>query len=183
MSMNSEVLTITLDRRLLEHPQGLHLRRMRSSIWLYLAILARLPKDQDTVEIETPAVANSMGLPEGTIRSWLGHLRKHRYVEVRRVNGGYSVRVKHIAAWATTPDVPKPTPFVPRQRFFTVAKLAKALGEKNDRTALEVVLDQHSDDAIRTVLAKTLAVPAERIRRSRTALFLYILKNDHAPKN
>jgi hypothetical protein len=176
--MNSESVTITLDRRLLEHPQGVHLRKMRSAIWLYLALLARLPKDQDTVEIETPAVANSMGLPEGTIRSWLGHLRKHRYIEVRPVNGGYSVRVKHVAIAPMAPEVP---PL--RSRFFTAAKLAKALGEKGDRTSFEAALAHHSDDAIRQVLAKTLAVPDERIRRSRTALFLYILKNDHASKN
>jgi hypothetical protein len=181
--MNSEALTITIDRRILEHRDGLHLRKMRSAIWLYLALLGRLRTGKDTVEIEPQTLASSMGLPEGTILSWLGHLKKHRYVGVRRVNGGCAVRVKHVAARATTPGVPKPTPFVPRQRFFTVAKLAKALGEKGDPTALEAALAQHTDDAIRTVLAKTLAVPAERIRRSRTALFLYILKNDHAPKN
>ena len=67
-------ITIALDRRLLEHPQALHLRRMRAGIWLYLDLLARLPAGAGSIEVEPAAIGRDMGLPEGTVRSSLGHL-------------------------------------------------------------------------------------------------------------
>jgi hypothetical protein len=166
-------ITLTLDRRLLEHPSALHVHRMRSGLWLYLDLLARLPAGTGSIEVEPQAVAQEMGLPEGTIRSWLGHLRKHRYLEVKRLNG--KVRV-------SLPDAAGAVPEAPEQaappRFFTSAKLSRALGEEGNAEALQAALNLHSDEAIKRALAGALAVPENRIRRSRTALFLYLLKHN-----
>ena len=41
---------------------------------------------------------------------------------------------------------------------------------------LQAVLNLHSDEQIKRALAGTLAVPETQIRRSRTALFIYLLK-------
>src|SRR6058998_382994 len=84
-------ITLTLDRRLLEHPRAYHLRRMRQGIWLYLDVLARLSGRPGTLELEPAAVGRDMGLPEGTIRSWLGHLRLGGYVKTQRQ--GDAIRV------------------------------------------------------------------------------------------
>ena len=165
-------ITLRLDRRILEHPRAYHLRRMRVAIWLYLDLLARLPARAGSIEVEPAAIGQDMGLPEGTVRSWLGHLRKAGYLEAVRLNG--SVRV-------TINGVDKPTQAVetvtPAPRFFTAAKLERALGEKDSDGALEAALSRYSDSVIKRALAGTLAVPAERIRRSRTALFIYLLKH------
>lgn len=171
MSATSDAITITLPRRLLQHPEALHIRRMRGAIWLYLALLARLPRGADTIEVRTKECGERMGLPEGTIRSLLGHLRKGRYVEVRRLNGSYRVRVKRLNLPAQTVPVPEPDP-----RLFTVAKLERALGEQGNRASLDGALAAHGDPRIQRALAGALAVPATEIRRSRTALFLYLLK-------
>src|SRR3989449_4568335 len=80
----AQPITLTLDRRLLEHPRAYHLRRMRQGIWLYLDVLARLSGRPGTLELEPAAVGRDMGLPEGTIRSWLGHLRQGGYVKTQR---------------------------------------------------------------------------------------------------
>src|SRR5438093_13193777 len=80
-------ITLTLDRRILEHPRAYHLRRMRAGIWLYLDLLARLPAGAESFEVEPAAVGEEMGLEEGTVRSWLGHLRKAGYVGAQRLNG------------------------------------------------------------------------------------------------
>jgi hypothetical protein len=160
-------ITLTLDRRLLEHPRGYHLRRMRGAIWLYLDLLAR---GAGTIEIEPAAVGRAMGLPEGTIRSWLGHLRKAGYIEAKRLNGKVLVAIERRAP-AHDPEPPKIAP-----RFFTAAKIMRALGERNDPEAIEAALETHADDAIRRALAGAMATPAEKIRRSRTALFLFLLK-------
>ncbi len=162
-------ITLTLDRRLLEHPRARHLRRMRAGIWLYLDLLARLPTGADTLEMEPAAVGKAMGLPEGTIRSWLGHLRASGYLDATRLNGAVRVTVKG-AAKDEADLAPTPT------RFFTATKLAEALGERPADDALEAVLGLHSDTVIKRALAGTLAVPENRIRSSRLALFLYLVK-------
>ena len=163
-----EPITLTLDRRLLEHPRAYHLRRMRQGLWLYLDLLARLKAGTGSIEVEPAAVGREMGLPEGTVRSWLGHLRKAGYVQVERLNGKIRVTVKK----GFVPETLEPV----KPRFFTVAKLQRALGDHQSPETLEAVLKLYPDEDIRTALAGALAVPDERIRRSRTALFLYLLK-------
>lgn len=167
--MRPDLVTIALDHRIIEHPQAAHFRKMRAAIWLYLVLLARL-KTESAVDIEPGAVATATGLPEGTIRSWLGHLAKSRYVDVERRNGGFRVTVRGIQ-----PPKPVDAP-APPHRAFSVEGLARSLGDGADRNALDEALDEYSDDAIRKALAGALAVPDEKIRRSRTALFLYLLK-------
>lgn len=170
MTRTPTPVTLRLDRGLLEHPEALHLRRMRAAIWLYLVLVSRLPADADELTLDIQAVAQAMGLPEGTVRSWLGHLRKHRYVRFRRVGDSVRVAVRHL------PRRPTPTEPPPKPRLFTVAKLERALDETGHRDALEPALGTHDDDVVKRALAGTLAVPTSEIRRSRTALFLYLLK-------
>jgi hypothetical protein len=170
-------IILSLDRRILEHPRAYHLRRMRAGLWLYLDLLARLPAGAETFEVEPAAIGRDMGLPEGTIRSWLGHLRKAGYLDAVRFNGTVRVTMKHAAA----PEPASPIAATP-SRFFTVAKLERALGEAGNEEALQAVLNLHPDPIIQRALAGTLAVPEPQIRRSRTALFIYLLKR-HAQAN
>ena len=165
----SDPVTLTLDRRILEHPRAYHLRRMRGALWLYLDLLARLPGGAGTIEIEPAAVGGVMGLPEGTVRSWLGHLRKAGYLEAVRLNGKTRVTIER-----TNPAPEQSQPEDPT-RFFTAAKIMRALNERSDPGAIEDALDRHSDAVVRRALAGALATPAEKIRRSRTALFFYLL--------
>lgn len=168
-------ITLQLDRRILEHPRAYHLRRMRAGLWLYLDLLARLPAGTDTFEVEPAAVGRDMGLPEGTIRSWLGHLRKSGYVAAARLNGKVRVTVRK-------GFVPEPIES-PAERYFTVTRLQRMLRDKLNTDAFEEVLQRYPDPVIRRALAGALAPPDEQIRRSRTALFLYLLKSHaHAPK-
>jgi hypothetical protein len=170
-------ITLQLDRRILEHPRAHHLRRMRAGIWLYLDLLARLPAGAEMFEVEPAAIGRDMGLPEGTVRSWLGHLRKGGYLDAVRLNGKTRVTMKRAAA----PEVPPEPPTTPI-RFFTVAKLQRALGEPGNDEALQAALSLYPDTTIKRALAGTLAVPETQIRRSRTALFVYLLKR-HAQES
>src|SRR5882672_12007603 len=100
-------ITLQLDRRILEHPRAYHLRRMRAGLWLYLDLLARLPAGAETFEVEPAAIGRDMGLPEATVRSWMGHLRKAGYLDAVRLNG--KVRVTMKRAEILEPMPPKPT--------------------------------------------------------------------------
>ena len=152
---------------------------MRAGIWLYLDLLARLPSGAETIEVEPAAIGRDMGLPEGTVRSWLGHLRKAGYLDAVRLNGSVRVTLKRPEASATPrPATPAPQP----SRFFTVPKIQRALGESENEEALQAALGLYPDPVIQRALAGTLAVPESQIRRSRTALFIYLLKR-HAKEN
>src|SRR6266699_4928762 len=102
-------ITLTLDRRILEHSRAYHLRRMRAGLWLYIDLLARLPAGADTFEVEPAAIGRDMGLPEGTVRSWLGHLRKAGYLEAVRINGKSRVTMKRVAE----PEAPQESKTLP----------------------------------------------------------------------
>lgn len=169
----SSPITLTLDRRLIAHPQAVHLRRMRAGIWLYLELLARRPAGADSFEVEPATIGLEMGLPEGTVRSWLGHLRKSGYLDSQRLNGHVRVTMRRVEA--PTPR-PEQTPTADPSRLFSVASLQKALAEAGDEEPLQAALNLYPDRVIQRALARTMAVPAERIRRSRTALFIYLLK-------
>ncbi len=173
---STQPITLQLDRRILEHPRAYHLRRMRAGLWLYLDLLARLPAGTDTFEVEPAAVGRDMGLPEGTIRSWLGHLRHAGYVDAMRLNGVVRITI-------TKGFVPEPIES-PAERYFTVAKLQRMLKDKLNTDAFEDALRRLPDPVIRRALAGALAPPDDQIRRSRTALFLYLLKSHtHASKS
>ena len=169
----SSPITLTLDRRLIAHPQAVHLRRMRAAIWLYLELLARQPAGADSFEVEPASIGLEMGLPEGTVRSWLGHLRKSGYLDAQRLNGHVRVTMRRVEA-PTPKAAPTPTP--DPSRLFSVTSLQKALSETGDEEPLQAALNLYPDRVIQRALARTMAVPAERIRRSRTALFIYLLK-------
>ena len=79
MTQPLTITNLTIDRALLAHPGALHLRRMRIALWLYL-YLKTLAGPDGTAEFDPADVGRSMGLPEGTIRSWIGHLRKGGYL-------------------------------------------------------------------------------------------------------
>src|ERR1044072_3184284 len=85
---------LTLDRHLLRHPRAYHLRRMRMGLWLYLDLLARLPAGADTLEVPPAVVAGELGVEEGFVRSWLGHLQKSRYLDTERLNGSIRGHVR-----------------------------------------------------------------------------------------
>jgi hypothetical protein len=144
---------------------------MRAGLWLYLDLLARFPAGAESFEVEPAAIGRDMGLPEGTVRSWLGHLRKAGYLETVRLNGKVRVSIKRTEApEPASQSTPTPT------RFFTVPKLQRALGEPGNEEALQAALSLYPDAVVKRALAGTLAVPETQIRRSRLALFIYLLK-------
>ncbi len=173
MSTTSDSISLTLPRRLLEHPEAVHIRRIRAAIWIYLALRARLPTDTDTIEVDPVALARSMGLPEGMIRSWIGHLRKSGYIRAKRLNG--TIRVTVVGRGRR----PVVAALDAEARFFTLRKLKEALHSRGSDDAFQEALGLYPDPAIQRALAGALAVPQEKIKRSRTALFLYLLKHDH----
>jgi hypothetical protein len=178
-----DTITLTLDRSLIEHPYGLHLRRMRTALWLYLALLARIPQGATTTEVHVIDLAAGLGLKEGTVRSWLGHLRRSGYIRLRRLNGSVIVTVPGLEGsreeWR-----PHAEHDASADHEFTVSRIQRALGETGNDETVAGALAQHDASTIQRALAGALAPPASEIRRSRTALFLFLLKRyDNSPNH
>jgi hypothetical protein len=166
-----DTVTVTLRRALLEHREALHLRRMRQSVWLYLSLLAQAEDAGPTIDVDPPALARAMGLPEGTVRSWLGHLRTHRYVDVERHGPLRRVTIRGPAPARVVGETTE------RPDHLSVETLEQRLGERGNADALDEALANHDETDVVRALDQTLAVPKSRIRRSRTALFLYLLRH------
>jgi DNA-binding transcriptional ArsR family regulator len=145
---------------------------MRGGIWLYLALLSRVSPGSDTVEVEPAILASTMGLSQPTVRSTLGHLKKAGYVAIARRDGVTAVQLRRISLRKASPPEPR------QSRRFSVQGLEKALGDTGYRESLDAALTAHPDETIQRALAGALSVPTEEIRRSRTALFLYLLKRN-----
>jgi hypothetical protein len=74
-----------------------------------------------------------MGLPEETLRSWLGHLKKWHYVDVEKHEPSY-------------------------------------------QTSFETLCRLYPQNIIQKALMETKEVPSEKIKKSRGALFVYLVK-------
>lgn len=130
-------ITLNLDRSLLEHPSALHLKRMRNGLWLYLDLLARLPASGEALHVDPKTVAHDMGLPEGTVRSWLGHLRRHGYLRVENQSNGVRIALPAGEAAVSAPRDPsanRPPAVSEQVRLFTARRLASSLGNPATKT-------------------------------------------------
>lgn len=170
--------TILLRRGLVVDAEARHYRAMRQAIWLYLYLLLAVNPMTGTRLLSPAQVAVQMGLNEDTIRSWLGRLRKAGYLKVERQGDYLRVEMKR---WHT-PAVPEPIevaapakePIKPRGGM-TAEMLARRLGEEPGDPFWGHAVETWGEPTIRRVLDEVDRVPAERIRKSRAALFRYLI--------
>lgn len=74
-------------------------------------------------------------------------------------------------------DVAKPVPFVPRnEREELALEVARTLHEEHRLPVYLELCKTHSTEVIRRSLEEVKRVPESRIRKSKAALFTYLLK-------
>ena len=162
----------TLHQGLVVDPKATHVKRMRQAIWLYLYLLLAVNPSTGKRIFAPSGIAGEMGLKEETVRSWLGHLRRQGYVAVERQGDLVAVTV---TKW------PKRKPqaaseSVNRKSSVTPEALAKALGcDPSDPFLKEVVMGEDLT-RVQEVLVQVTRVPEDRIKKSRLALFRYLLR-------
>lgn len=169
--------TAIVRRGLVVDDKATHFRRIRQAIWLYVYLLLAANPRTGKRLLDLAGVARDMGLQEGTIRSWLGHLRKRGYVRVERVAGHLRVTIHR---WR--PSVVRPAPAEPttsprhaRPRL-TAGHLASRLGADKDDPFFADIVATAPAGVLRETMEEVLAVPADRIRKSRAALFRYLIR-------
>lgn len=176
--MNLQLIqdTAPLRRGLVADPEARHVRRMRQAVWLYLYLLLAAHPDSGKRLLAPALIAREMGLGEETVRSWLGHLRAHGYVTLERQGDLVRVTVNRWrpAPRPTSPRKPESAPGPSRPRL-TATSLAKALGCAPGEPFLKETLAREDPERIREVLERVTRVPESQIRKSRLALFRYLL--------
>jgi DNA-binding transcriptional ArsR family regulator len=176
--------TAPVRRGLVVDPEAKHIHAMKQAVWLYLYLVTAANPRTGVRIVDPAAVAEQMGLADATVRSWLGHLRKAGYVRVEREGrhlrvtlrrwrpiGVKSTRQSRRAATAGLKSSGK------AQAPLDGKTLAKRLGGDPldpfwERTAASV-----DPEALTQIVEKVLAIPPERIRKSREALFRYLISN------
>ena len=160
-------------------PEGCHYRRLRNILWLYVYLLLVCSPRTGKLRTSFEVMGRDMGLKPETIASWLGHLRKMGYVGVKK-DGAY--RLIGISGWREQSaedthrrmDDAEPGP----------KKIASALGsyiatilkdEENIDFYQNLALE-YPRDVIRRALADVEKVPDSRIKRSKGALFTYLVR-------
>jgi len=70
-----------------------------------------------------------------------------------------------------------PLPFQPKTKADHLAlKIAKAFKEENKLPLYRVICENHDEETLKKAFSEGMAVPDEKIRKSRAALFAYLSK-------
>jgi DNA-binding transcriptional ArsR family regulator len=167
----------TVRTGLVADPVAKHIRALRQSIWLYLFLLAAVSTAGERL-IDPAEVGETMGLSEGTVRSWLGQLRHKGYVACRR--SGRHVWVKVVLRWKPDGQSKKNGRLSPNVDTdpvsITAKKLAGLLGEPLESPLVANLVSTYRAEEIRPALDEVLSVPEHRIKKSRLSFLVYLLK-------
>jgi hypothetical protein len=182
-------------RKIVSEPQAKHYRRMRNAIWLYLYLMICANPKTGKLTACVSDIAESMGHSEATISSWLGHLRKWHYVSLEKQKKSLHLK---ISQWKDIFDVPQRVtlsqsdePIKGRKKSLPKApakdvlppepvKMAQQIAEEFKAVTsfpyFEKLCRSYPRELILKAYNKAKAIPADKIKKSRGALFVYLIK-------
>ncbi|MCL4704889.1 hypothetical protein KJ068_06995 [bacterium] len=183
---------------LIADPKAKHYQRMKQAVWLYLYFIAFSNLKTGKLTAQLSDIAHDMGLPEETLRSWLGHLRKWHYVMAEKQGDEVLFKItkwKNIATELEATVSPQQeklkkntgrriepiqTASGEERKVHDVSglahEIASALEEPDNQPYFEELCRRYSDHIIQKSLEEARAVPTEKIKKSRGALFAYLVK-------
>ncbi len=159
--------TVPLRRGLVVDGKAKHLKSMRQAVWLYLYLLLAANPATGKRLVSPALIAQHMGLSEATVRSWLGRLRKSGYIKYEKQGAYFRVTMER---WHETTARPG------GHGGLNAHSLARQLDGDPDDPFWREVLALGQPDIVSSVLADVKRVPADRIKKSRVALFRYLIK-------
>lgn len=175
--------------------------RVGSALWLYV-LLALKAGEQGRVIRTTSHLAEDLSVDEDTIKNWLDRLRK---VDLLIIQSPPPYLVTKLRFWPSEPDKTAPTEPIDsggkparHNRVPVGSKAAAAAASKqsedggagegetlldealtalggSDRAEIERLLARYPEEVARRALIRVRNTPESRIRKSREALFRYLL--------
>jgi len=176
--MNEPVITKL--QELLFYPQANHYGKLRQAIWLYAYLLICAHPESGRLIISSEKVAAQLNVKGSTIQSWLGHLKKLRYLTARHQGltwaitlTGWSVdRKDAIPALITDEGIDEDEP----KDEITPKLLHQRLGNGEGTHYYEALVKRYDQDILKRALSEVELIPSSRIKKSKGALFTYLVK-------
>lgn len=167
--------SIELRRGLVVDASAKHLKAMCHTLWVYLYVLLAVNRTTGMRLIDPAVAAAQMGIGEASVRSSLGHLRRHGYVRIERQ--GRLLRLT-VTKWRPLDSARQAAP---RKRAVALSAdtLAARLGGNTADPFWKEAVTQLPARVIRDLLDQVERVPASKIRKSREALFRYLIQQRH----
>ena len=182
-------------RGLVADKSAKHYAKMKNSLWLYIFFIATVNHKTGKTTSTLEAIAAEISVDLSTVRSWLGQLRKHHYVKTKKANDqtifqvcGWS-KVRSLFERIPMPEsgltgyksIPEAKKAAKKQEFEDpIAKKARLLAveleDENSLAYLKKVCEKYPEHFIQKALNQVKAIPDEKIKRSRGALFTYLIK-------
>lgn len=155
-------------------------RSMHTALWLYLVLRAAAAPETGRLRAKPIELARLVGVSPETISSLLGRLRVHRFVETRRVQGQIEVRV---VDWSPPPRAPVTTGAhhgaagdAQSEPSGLAYEIAEAFDDLGNLARYENLIESYPEPLVRRAFREARLVPRGRVRKSRGALFTYLLK-------
>ena len=174
---------------LVADPQAKHFHRMNSSVWLFLYLLTTVNQKTGRLTRSIEDIAMDMGLKTNTIDTWLGILKSKDYIESVKNNGQTIIQIlkwrKVAPLYDKKPEIQSARKPVKKTRkekvlvseFESAAKeAAQQLGDVENYRAYINLFEKYSKDIIEKALTRVKSLPDEKIKKSRGALFTYLVK-------
>jgi hypothetical protein len=173
--------------------QAKHYLRIKQAVWLYIYLIAFVNAKTGKLVGHLSDIADDTGIREETLRSWLGHLRKWNYVTVEKQDNGLLIKVckwKNIAPELESSKPPQTKSNTNKGRKdssksdsmeeTSPSKLALYISDilkaPQSQGYFENLCRLYPHGVIFRSLNQARAIPAEKIKKSRSALFVYLLK-------
>lgn len=156
-------------------------RSLHTAVWLYLVLRAAAAPETGRLLVKPADLASVLDASPATVLSLLGRLRAHRFVETRRVQGQIEVRV---VDWAPPPRAPTPasasssrphTPN-PHDEPGLALEIAETFDDLSNLARYEDIVETYPEPLVRRAFREARLVPRDRVRKSRGAIFTYLLK-------
>jgi len=167
-------------QELLFHPQANHYGKLSQAFWLYVYLLICAHPASGRLIISSEKVAAQLNVKSSTIQSWLGHLKKQRYLTARHQALTWVVT---ITGWPV--DLKENSPaLIPDEGFdedepndeITPKLLHQRLGNGVGSHYYDMLVERYPQDILKRALSDVELVPVSRIKKSKGALFTYLVK-------
>lgn len=176
-------------------PNAKHYHRIKQAIWFYLYLIAYSNLKTGKLIASLSDVSEQMGIQEDTISSWLGHLKKLNYVTSTKQDDKCLFRItkwKNIfndqEVSITNPEKYNPIKgrfsrknnTILRVEKATLSELGKVIAEelkaKESVSYFEHLCQLYPKEIVLKSFKETIELPSTKIKKTRSALFVYLVK-------
>lgn len=155
-----------------------HYSRLKQGLWLYLFLLISAHPVTGKLVVNPDKISSVVGLSVETIHSNLGHLKKQGYLRSEKEGLVYVVSLhdwpgKHIKA---EPEKIPDENLEDNSDRLTAEDLSERLGNSEGLAYYSSLCERYPQDVLVKALEEVEAIPPERIKKSKGALYTYLVK-------